>query len=70
MPMRPSGAVGADPKLSERVDHPAFERVDEAADVLATPFEVEHHITDPLAGAVIGVPAAAAGFVDREMHAG
>ena len=34
--------------------------MDEAADVLPALFEVEHHIADALAGAVIGVAAAAA----------
>ena len=51
---------------AERVDHPAFERVDEAADVLPPPFEVEHHVADPLAGPVIGVATAASRLVDGE----
>ena len=66
--MRPGGAVRGDAELGERVDHPAFERMDEAADVLPALFEVEHHIADALAGAVIGVAAAAAGLVDREIQ--
>ena len=69
MPMRPGRAVRGDAELGERVDHPAFERMDEAADVLPALFEVEHHIADALAGAVIGVAAAAAGLVDREVRA-
>ena len=40
--------------------------MDQPADVAAAAFEVEHQIADPLAGAVIGVAAAAAGLVDRE----
>ena len=60
------GAMGGDAELGERGNHPAFERMDEAADVLPALFEVEHHVADPLARAVIGVAAAAAGFVDRK----
>ena len=67
IPMRPGGAVRGNAELGERVDHPAFERMDEAADVLPALFEVEHHIADPLAGPVIGVAAAAAGLVHREI---
>ena len=65
-PDAPVGAVRADAELGQGVDHPAFERMDEAADVLSAFFEVEHHIADALARAVIGVAAAATGFVDRE----
>src|SRR6476469_2330430 len=56
------GAVGGNAELGERVDHPAFERMNEAADVLSALFEVEHHIADALTGTVIGVAAAAAGL--------
>src|SRR6185437_7164205 len=43
-----------DAQAGERIDHPAFERIDEAADISPALVEVEHHINDPLAGAVIG----------------
>ena len=66
MPMRPRLAPCRDAELAERCDHPAFERMDETADVAAAPFEVEHQVADPLAGAMIGVAAAAACLVDRE----
>src|SRR5205823_10201465 len=59
------GAVRGDPELGERVDHPAFERMDETAYVSAAPVEVEHHVADALAGPMIGVAAAPAGLVDR-----
>ena len=61
------GAMRTKPKVFERVDHPAFESMDEAADILSASFEVQHHVTDPLAGAVIGVAASATGFVDWKM---
>ncbi len=50
----------------KRADDPLLERRDEGADILAPALEVEHHIRDPLAGAVIGVFAAAPGGKDRE----
>jgi len=37
----PGRAVGGDSELAKRVDHPAFEAMDEAADVLSAPFQVE-----------------------------
>src|SRR5206468_11763152 len=58
--------VRRDPELSERVDHPSFERVDKASDVLSAAVEVEHHIDDALARPVIGITAAAAGLVNRK----
>src|SRR5947207_14877217 len=42
-------------QLGERVDHPAFEAVDEAANVFPALFKVEHHIADALARTVIGI---------------
>src|SRR5437764_15395562 len=58
------GPVRRDPELRKRVDHPSFERVNKAADVLSAPLEVEHHINDALARPVMGITAAAAGLVD------
>ena len=68
IPIRPSARWAGNAEVRERVDHPAFEAMDEAADVLPAFFEVEHHIADALAGAVIGVASATAGFVDREIE--
>ena len=42
--------------------------MDEAADVAAAPIEVEHQITDALAGTVVGVAPAAAGFMLENEH--
>jgi hypothetical protein len=40
--------------------------VDKAADILPAPGEVEHHVNDALAGAVIGIAPAAAGAKHRQ----
>ena len=40
--------------------------MDEAADITAAPFKIEHHIADALAGAVIGVATSAAGLEYRK----
>ena len=53
-------AVRRNAELAERADHPAFEPMDEAADVPPALVEVEHHINDPLARPVIGVTPAPA----------
>ena len=66
MPIRPGSRRACNAKFAERGDHPAFERMDEAADVAAALFKVEDQIADPLAWAVIGVSAAAAGLVNRK----
>ena len=50
----------------QRADDPVLEGGDKGADILAPALQVEHHIGDPLAGAVVGVFAASAGFKDRE----
>ena len=64
--MRPVGAVRVNAELGQRIDHPLFERMDEAADVFAALFEVEHDVADALAGAVIGIAPAAAGIEHRQ----
>jgi hypothetical protein len=46
--------------------NPFFDGGDEAAHVRRAALEIEHDIADPLAGAVIGELAAAAGAMDRE----
>ena len=43
-------AVGGNPEITERGDHPTFDRADEAADIAPAPVEVEHQIDHPLAG--------------------
>src|SRR5262249_1602335 len=53
-----------DPKLRQRVDHDAFERIDKAAHAQAAAREIEHHVADPLAGTVVGIAPAAACDVD------
>ena len=50
----------------KRADHRLFQRGDIGADILAATLQVEHHIGDPLARAVIGVFAAASRRKDRE----
>ena len=65
-PMRSLAPLAAHVEGGERADDPFLERGDEAAHVRRAALEIEHHIADPLAGAVIGELAAAAGGVDRE----
>ena len=67
MPMRLS-AVRINAELRQRVDHPLFERVNEAADVLSALLEVEHDVTDALPGAVIGIASAAARIEHRKVQ--
>ena len=65
----PAGAaLGGDREAGQRPDRPFLEVGDEAPHVLAARPEVEHDVDHPLAGAVVGVLAAAAGDVDREAH--
>ena len=59
-------AVGGDAKVAQRVDHPAFQGMDETTDVLAAAPEVEGQVTDPLARPVIGVAPAAPGIEHRK----
>ena len=66
----PGLAPRLDAEVGERGDHPAFEAMDEAANVAPALLEVEHEVADPLAGAVIGVAPAAPGLVHRESAAG
>ncbi len=60
------GAMRLHAKLAQGGDDPAFERVDQPAHVAAPAIEVQHEVADALAGAVIGVAAAAARIVNRE----
>ena len=55
----PAFAPCLDAQMPERVDHPAFEAMDEQANVAATLLQVEHEITDPLSRPMIGVAPAA-----------
>ena len=50
----------------ERADDPFLDGGDEAAHVRRAAFEIEHHVADPLSGAVIGELAAAARDMDRK----
>jgi hypothetical protein len=59
-------ALADDVEAGEGGNDPAFEITDEASDIVVAPLQVEHHVGDALAGAMIGVSAAAAGFVDRK----
>ena len=61
------GSMRAKPKIFQRVDHPAFESMDEAADVFPALFEVEHYVADPLTRSMIGVAASATRLVDRKI---
>ena len=56
--------LAANIEAGERRDHPGLERRDEGADILAPALQVEHHIGNALAGAMIGELAAAARPVD------
>src|SRR5262249_62183900 len=49
-------------------DDPFLQRGHEAAYVRAAALEIEHHVDDPLAGAVIGEMHAAPGRMDRYTH--
>ena len=51
--------LAGDVERRQGADDPFLQRGHEAADVGAAPLEVEHHIGDPLAGAVIGELSAA-----------
>ena len=63
MPMRPSRAERLRRRNRPSVrDHPAFQRMDEAAHVARAPRQVEQHIADPLARPVIGITSAAPGL--------
>src|SRR5262249_23702315 len=59
-------ALALPTELGKGVDDPAFEIADEAAHVASAAFQVEHHVGDPLAGAVIGELAPTARLEDRE----
>ncbi len=55
-------APGIDPDVAQRGDHPAFERLDETADIAFTLSQIKQHIADPLSRPMIGVASAATGF--------
>src|SRR5439155_21150548 len=58
--------ISRDIKAIERIDHPALERMDEAADILAALLQVEHNVANALAGTMIGIASAAPGNIDRK----
>ena len=60
-PMRSSRRSPRTSKRGQRADDPFLDGGDEAAHVRSAALEVEHDVADPLAGAVIGELAAAAG---------
>src|SRR5437868_13774382 len=60
-------AMRRNTQFFERVDHPPFERVDEAANILSAFFEIEHHIADALTRSVISIAAAPPGLVNRKL---
>ena len=64
--MRSLAAFAADVEVSERADDPFLEIVDVGAHVGLAALQVDHHVGDPLAGAVIGELAAAAGLEHRK----
>lgn len=66
-PNAPLGTMRFNSKLFQRVNHPALEGPDEAANVLAALFKVENYISDTLARTVVGVATAATGVIDREL---
>ncbi len=55
----PCRAPAFDAEIGQRIDHPAFHRMDETAHVARMASQVEQRITDPLPRPVIGVAAAA-----------
>ncbi len=59
-------ALAMDIECGERVDDPFLDGGDETAHIRRAPLQIEHHVADALAGAVIGELAAAAGAVDRK----
>jgi len=58
--------AAVDTEMRERADQPLFQLADELADIGAPPAQIEHHIGNPLAGAVIGVLAAATRLENRK----
>src|ERR1700686_4374392 len=59
-------ALAAPVEGGQGPDDPFLQTGDVGAHVRPSPFQVQHHIGDPLAGAVIGELAAAAGLKHRE----
>ena len=57
-----------DAQLAERRDHPAFQRMDEAANVTPTLFKVENQVAHALAGAVISIAPASPRLEHWEAH--
>ena len=58
--------LAAHVESGQGADDPSFQSGDEAAQVRPAPPEINHHIADALAGAMIGHLAAAAALVNRE----
>ena len=58
--------LAAHPELGQGGDQPVLEPADVGAHVRAPRLEVEQHVGDALAGAVVGVAAAAAARVHRQ----
>jgi hypothetical protein len=56
--------MAANIELAQRADDPLLQCCDEQAEILPAAGQVQHDIGNPLAGAVIGILAAAPGLVD------
>ena len=55
-----------DAESGQCLDHPGLELLHETAHVMTAPAHVQHHVDDPLTGAVIGVLSAALAGMDRK----
>ena len=65
-PTRALARLAHDVERFQRLDQPAFERGHIGSHVGPTALEVEHDVSDPLPGPVIGELAAASGAMDRK----
>ena len=65
-PTRLSRVSPHDVESLQRLDQPMFERGDVGSHVGPAALEVEHDVTDPLPGSVVGELAAASGAMDRK----
>ena len=61
------GTMSIDAQFFERRDDPAFERVHQPANIAPALVEIEHQVDDSLPRPVIGVTAAATGFIHRQI---
>ena len=64
----PDAAFPPDIKGVQGIGYPGFQRRDESSDVPSAPIEVQHHITNPLSGSVIGILPTPRTAINRELR--